>query len=53
MIIDIAYEPTERQRKFHESGSDEVLYGGAAGDGQHEAGRVCVLPDVLHRGILH
>ena len=37
MIIDIAYEPTERQRMFHESESDEVLYGGAAGGGKSYA----------------
>ncbi len=37
MIVDIAYEPTERQKLFHGSECDEVLYGGAAGGGKSYA----------------
>lgn len=37
MIVDIAYEPTQRQRLFHASECDEVLYGGAAGGGKSYA----------------
>ena len=37
MTVDIDYTPTERQQAFHESESDEVLYGGAAGGGKSYA----------------
>ena len=37
MIVELTYAPTEKQRKFHESDADEVLYGGAAGGGKSYA----------------
>lgn len=33
----ITYEPTEKQRLFHASRADEVLFGGAAGGGKSKA----------------
>ena len=35
--IDIGYVPTDKQRLFHESAANEVLYGGAAGGGKSKA----------------
>lgn len=37
MDILLNYEPTDKQRQFHESTCDEVLYGGAAGGGKSYA----------------
>ena len=37
MDMTLRYEPTEKQRRFHESRADEVLYGGAAGGGKSTA----------------
>ncbi len=37
MTITLDYEPTEKQKLFHESCADEVLYGGAAGGGKSKA----------------
>ena len=37
MDVLLKYEPTARQRMFHESDCDEVLYGGAAGGGKSYA----------------
>ena len=37
MNIELDYAPTEKQRRFHESCADEVLYGGAAGGGKSYA----------------
>ena len=37
MEIEIDYLPTEKQRLFHASEADEVLYGGAAGGGKSYA----------------
>jgi len=37
MTVDIGYAPTQRQKLFHESECDEVLYGGAAGGGKSYA----------------
>ncbi|MDO5300647.1 MAG: phage terminase large subunit [Clostridia bacterium] len=37
MDISLSYRPTEKQRMFHASEADEVLYGGAAGGGKSYA----------------
>ncbi len=37
MDILLSYKPTDKQRQFHESDCDEVLYGGAAGGGKSYA----------------
>ena len=37
MDILLNYKPTDKQRLFHESECDEVLYGGAAGGGKSYA----------------
>lgn len=37
MQVVLSYEPTERQRQFHLSREDEVLFGGAAGGGKSKA----------------
>ena len=37
MDILLNYRPTDKQREFHESDCDEVLYGGAAGGGKSYA----------------
>ena len=37
MRLEVNYSPTPRQRAFHESREDEVLYGGAAGGGKTTA----------------
>ena len=35
--IALAHQPTDKQRQFHASEADEVLYGGAAGGGKSTA----------------
>lgn len=40
MTYNIDYQPTPKQRLFHSSRADEVLYGGAAGGGKSKA---CVM----------
>ena len=41
----IQYEPTAKQRIFHASKANEILYGGAAGGGQDEGSHHgCALP---------
>ena len=45
----IVYEPTEKQRRFHESMADEVLFGGAAGGGKTRA----LVMDALLRCLRH
>ena len=37
MEIELDYRPTAKQRRFHASEADEVLYGGAAGGGKSYA----------------
>lgn len=37
MIVEIDYKPTKKQRMFHASEADEILYGGAAGGGKSKA----------------
>lgn len=37
MNVELSYNPTPKQRLFHASESDEVLYGGAAGGGKSYA----------------
>jgi len=37
MNLELSYEPTQKQRMFHASEADEVLYGGAAGGGKSYA----------------
>ena len=37
MNLELKYEPTDKQRIFHASEADEVLYGGAAGGGKSYA----------------
>lgn len=37
MELELEYRPTEKQRQFHASEADEVLYGGAAGGGKSYA----------------
>ena len=37
MELELDYRPTEKQRQFHASEADEVLYGGAAGGGKSYA----------------
>lgn len=45
MDVDIGYEPTPKQRMFHMSVANEVLYGGAAGGGKSKA----IVMDALAR----
>lgn len=37
MNVNLYYEPSKKQRLFHESDADEILYGGAAGGGKSYA----------------
>lgn len=37
MEVELRYQPTPKQRRFHASSADEVLYGGAAGGGKSHA----------------
>ena len=37
MDITLTYAPTAKQKLFHETDADEVLYGGAAGGGKSYA----------------
>ena len=37
MNVTLTYHPTAKQKLFHESTPDEVLYGGAAGGGKSYA----------------
>ena len=37
MELELDYKPTDKQRQFHASEADEVLYGGAAGGGKSYA----------------
>lgn len=37
MEVELCYRPTAKQRLFHQSAADEVLYGGAAGGGKSYA----------------
>ena len=37
MELELDYKPTDKQRRFHASEADEVLYGGAAGGGKSYA----------------
>lgn len=45
----IEYEPTPKQRLFHASAADEVLFGGAAGGGKSKA----IVMDALFRCLKH
>ena len=36
-VIELAYSPTPKQKVFHESTADRILYGGAAGGGKSYA----------------
>ncbi len=49
MIIRLDYRPTEKQKLFHKSDADEVLYGGAAGGGKSKA----VVMEALMRCLTH
>ena len=33
-VVEISYQPTKKQKIFHASTANEVLYGGAAGGGK-------------------
>ena len=44
MTIEIDYTPTQKQRLFHSSSADEVLFGGAAGGGKSKA---CVMEALI------
>ena len=44
MTIEIDYTPTQKQRLFHTSSADEVLFGGAAGGGKSKA---CVMEALI------
>ena len=43
--VTINYEPTPKQRMFHASKANEILYGGAAGGGKTKA----IVMDALFR----
>lgn len=45
MVINITYSPTPKQRAFHATKANEVLYGGAAGGGKTKA----LIMDALFR----
>lgn len=45
----IEYEPTKKQRMFHATDADEVLFGGAAGGGKSKA----IVMDALFRCLLY
>lgn len=47
--FEVDYVPTEKQKVFHRTTADEVLYGGAAGGGKSRA----VVMDALKRGLQH
>lgn len=49
MKLEVPYHPSARQRKFHDSTADELLYGGAAGGGKSCA----VVIDALIKAIEH
>lgn len=49
MRIRLDYRPTEKQRLFHRSAADEVLFGGAAGGGKSKA----VVMEALLRCLEH
>ena len=36
-VFTIQYSPTSKQKLFHSSSADEVLFGGAAGGGKSKA----------------
>ena len=43
--IVINYQPTEKQKIFHASKANEILYGGAAGGGQDQGvNHGCLVP---------
>ena len=45
----VSYEPTAKQKLFHASRADEVLFGGAAGGGKSKA----IVMDALFRCLLY
>ena len=45
----VVYEPTEKQKLFHASCADEVLFGGAAGGGKSRA----IVMDALLRCLMY
>lgn len=49
MSVTIDYRPTEKQRAFHASSANEILYGGAAGGGKTKA----LIMDALLRCLKH
>ena len=49
----IQYSPTEKQRLFHASPADEVLFGGAAGGGKSKAIVMDALMRCLHFAKTH